>query len=384
MEVRKVGIMLNGVTGRMGTNQHLERSILAIVKQGGLKVSDDMVIMPDPILTGRNINKLQAIAEKYGVEKYTTDVQAACDDPQYEIFFDSSTTQLRRKFVEMAVKAGKSVYCEKPTAVSTEEAIYMAKLCDDAGLKNGVVQDKLWLPGLCKFRMLKEQGFFGEIISVKGDFGYWVFTGKVEDQPVQRPSWNYRKEDGGGIVLDMHCHWRYVIDNLFGKVSAVSCRTTTLIDERVDEKGDTYKCTTDDTSYATFELESGLHVNFISSWNTRLRKDDLLSIQVDGTLGSAIIGLRKCLVQPHSITPKAVWNPDVDNPVNYFDQWHEVPNSGFYDNAFKIQWEKFLRYVILDEPFPWTLMEGAKGVQLAEESLRSHEEKKWIKLEDLG
>jgi len=383
MEVRKIGIIMNGVTGRMGTNQHLERSILALIKQGGLKVSDDLTIMPDPVLTGRNINKLKALSEKYGVEKYTTDLQSVLDDPQYEIFFDSSGTLQRKQFVEMAVKAGKAIYCEKPTAVSAKEAIYLSKLCTDAGLKNGVVQDKLWLPGLRKFSMLKEQGFFGEILSVKGDFGYWVYTGEVEDQPVQRPSWNYRNEDGGGIIIDMHCHWRYVIDNLFGEVKAVSCRAATLIDQRVDENGNPYSCTADDTAYATFELENGLHINFISSWNTRVRKDDLLSIQVDGTKGSAIIGLRKCLVQDHSITPKAVWNPDVDSPINYFDQWHEVPDSIAYDNAFKIQWEKFLRHVVLDEPFRWTLLEGAKGVQLAEESLRSHDEKRWIELTDL-
>jgi predicted dehydrogenase len=383
MEVRRIGIIMNGVTGRMGTNQHLERSIVAIINQGGLKISDDLVIMPDPVLTGRNINKLKALAEKYNVEKYTTDIQSVLDDPYYEIFFDSSGTQQRTRFVEMAVKAGKAIYCEKPTAVTTEEAIYLSKLCTDAGLKNGVVQDKLWLPGLRKFQMLKEQGFFGDILSVKGDFGYWVFTGEVEDQPTQRPSWNYRKEDGGGMIIDMHCHWRYVIDNLFGEVKSVSCRAATIVEDRVDEQGNAYKCTADDTAYATFELDNGLHINFISSWNTRVRKDDLLSIQVDGTLGSAIIGLRKCLVQNHAITPKAVWNPDIDSPINYFDQWHEVPDATVYDNAFKIQWEKFLRHVVLDEPFRWTLIEGAKGVQLAEESLRSHDEKRWVELEGL-
>ncbi len=383
MEIREIGIIMNGVTGRMGTNQHLERSIMALIHQGGLKINDDLAIMPVPVLTGRNANKLKALSEKYGVGKYTTDLQSVLDDPYYEIFFDSSGTLQRKQFVEMAVKAGKAIYCEKPTAVSTEEALYLSRLCTGAGLKNGVVQDKLWLPGLRKFSMLREQGFFGDILSVKGDFGYWVFTGAVKDQPTQRPSWNYRNEDGGGMVIDMHCHWRYVIDNLFGEVKAVSCRAATLVDKRVDEGGNEYACTADDTAYATFELDNGLHVNFISSWNTRVRKDDLLSIQVDGTKGSAVIGLRKCLVQDHSITPKAVWNPDVDSPVNYFDQWHEVPDATVYDNAFKIQWEKFLRHVVLDEPFRWTLLEGAKGVQLAEESLRSHDEKRWVELGEL-
>lgn len=383
MAIRKVGIIMNGVTGRMGTNQHLERSIVAIINQGGLKINDDLTLMPDPVLTGRNENKLKALAEKYNIEKYTTDLESVLKDDHYKIFFDSSGTTHRKRFVEMAVKAGKSIYCEKPTAITTEEAVYLGKLCEDAGLKNGVVQDKLWLPGLRKFQMIKDQGMIGDIISVKGDFGYWVFDGHVPDQPTQRPSWNYRAEDGGGMVIDMHCHWRYVIDNLFGEVKGVSCRTATLLDSRVGEDGKEYKCTADDTAYATFELDNGVHVNFISSWNTRVRRDDLLTIQVDGTLGSAVVGLRKCFYQAHATTPKAVWNPDIDSPINHFDNWTEVPDAMAYDNAFKVQWELFLRHVELDEPFRWSLLEGAKGVQLAERSIESHDQRKWVDVESL-
>jgi predicted dehydrogenase len=383
MSIQKIGIIMNGVTGRMGTRQHLERSIAAIIAQGGIKVNDELTIMPDPILTGRNENKLKALAEKYGVKKYSTDLDAVMADPYYKIFFDSSGTQYRKGFVAKAVKAGKAIYCEKPTAITTAEALELAKWCEDAGLKNGVVQDKLWLPGLRKFQMLKEQGMIGKILSVKGDFGYWVFDGMVGDQPTQRPSWNYRNEDGGGMVIDMHCHWRYVIDNLFGEVKSVSCRTATLLDERKDEKGQVYKCTADDTAYATFELDNGVLCNFISSWNTRVRRDDLLTIQVDGTLGSAVIGLRKCFYQSHAVTPKAIWNPDIDSPLNHFEAWSEVPDAMTYDNAFKVQWELFIRHVVLDEPFAWGLRDGAKGVQLAEKSLESHQKKAWVNIEQL-
>lgn len=383
MAIQKIGIIMNGVTGRMGTNQHLERSIAAIMAEGGIKVSDDLTLMPDPVLTGRNENKLKALAEKYGVEKYTTDLDSVLADPHYKIFFDSSGTQYRKGFVAKAVAAKKAIYCEKPTAITTEEALDLAKLCEGAGLKNGVVQDKLWLPGLRKFQMLKDQDMIGDILSVKGDFGYWVFDGKVPDQPTQRPSWNYRNEDGGGMVIDMHCHWRYVIDNLFGEVKGVSCRTAILLDERVDESGNTYKCTADDTAYATFELEGGVLCNFVSSWNTRVRRDDLLTIQVDGTKGSAVIGLRKCFYQSHAVTPKAIWNPDIDTNLSHFDAWTEVPDACHYDNAFKVQWEKFIRHVVLDEPFRWSLRDGAKGVQLAERSLESHEKKAWVNVEDL-
>ncbi len=384
MKTQSIGIILNGVTGRMGTNQHLVRSILGIIEQGGIKVSDDLVLMPDPVLTGRNENKLRGLAGRYNVEKYTTDIDKALGDDHNQIFFDASSTLLRAKFVEKAVEAGKAVYCEKPTAVTTKEALRLAELCEKAGLKNGVVQDKLWLPGLRKFRMLKEQGFFGEILSVRGEFGYWVFEGNVYDQPAQRPSWNYRKEDGGGIIIDMLCHWRYVIDNLFGNVKGVSCLGATHIPTRYDESGKAYDATADDSAYATFELDNGIVCHFNSSWNVRVRRDDLLTMQIDGTKGSAIVGLRKCWVQSSAMTPKPVWNPDVDQPIDFYNDWNEVPDCATYDNAFKIQWELFIRHVVLDEQFPWTLREGAKGVQLAEAGIRSWNERKWIELEDIA
>jgi len=383
MEVRKVGIVMNGVTGRMGTNQHLERSIVAIMKQGGVKVSDDLAIMPDPILTGRNEKKLEALSKRYGIPRYTTDVQAALDAPDVEIFFDSSTTKLRAKFVEMAVEAGRAVYCEKPVATSTDEAVRLYTLCRDAGLKNGVVQDKLWLPGIRKFLMLKKQGFFGEILSVRGEFGYWVFRGDVPDQPTQRPSWNYRAEEGGGIIVDMHCHWRYLVDRLFGNLRAVSCIAATHLPERVDERGRRYRCTAEDSVYATFELDNGIICDFNSSWDVRVRRDDLLTLQVDGTHGSAVVGLRNCWVQHLSATPRVVWNPDLDSPINYYDNWTPVPDQTHYDNAFKAQWELFLRHVVLDEPFVWSLREGAKGVQLAELSHQSWAERRWVEVPEL-
>ena len=386
--IQKVGIILNGVTGRMGTNQHLVRSILAIIRQGGIKVSDDLILMPDPILTGRSENKLKALSEKHscaktGPLKYTTDLAKAMADSAYPIFFDASGTLQRAGFIEQAVKAKKSIYCEKPTAVETAEALRLAKLCEDAGLKNGVVQDKLWLPGLRKLQMLNEQGFFGQILSVRGEFGYWVFTGHVHDQPAQRPSWNYRKADGGGIIIDMLCHWRYVIDNLFGPVKSVSCLAATHIPERIDEAGKPYKCTADDSAYSTFELENGVICHFNSSWNVRVRRDDLLTMQVDGTKGSAVVGLRDVWTQHYGNTPRPTWNPDVAQPINFFEGWQKVPEQETYDNAFKIQWELFLRHVVLDEPFRWSLLEGAKGVQLAEVGLQSSEERRWLDLPNL-
>jgi predicted dehydrogenase len=383
MKTRNLGIILNGVTGRMGTNQHLVRSILAIRDQGGIVCGDTRVI-PDPILTGRNADKLATLAAKYGVSRFTTDLDAALADPANEIFFDASGTPYRVGFLEKAIAAGKHIYCEKPIAVSTQDAIHIARVAEEAGVKNGAVQDKLWLPGLRKFQLLKEQGFFGKILSVRGEFGYWVFTGEHQGQPIQRPSWNYREEDGGGMIVDMHCHWRYVIDNLFGNVTRVFCHAATHIPQRFDESGKPFKCTADDSAYAMFETETGIICQFNSSWNVRVRRDDLLTMQVDGTEGSAIVGLRKCWAQHQSTTPRPVWNPDIDSPINYYDRWVEVPDQVPFDNAFKIQWELFLKHVVADEPFPWTLREGAKGVQLAELSWESHRKGTWVDVPKLA
>ncbi len=372
---------MNGVTGRMGTNQHLLRSICAIIKQGGVKVSADETIMPDPILVGRNENKLKALCELSGVEKFTTNLDEALRDDSYSVYFDAQVTDRRSDAVKKAIDAGKHVYCEKPTATTTEAALELYDIAREAGVKNGVVQDKLWLPGMIKLKRLMENNFFGRILSVRGEFGYWVFEG--ESIPAQRPSWNYRKEDGGGIIVDMLCHWRYVLDSLFGEVKRVSCLGATHIPERIDENGDKYPCTADDSAYATFELATGVIAHINSSWTVRVRRDDLLTLQVDGTKGSAVAGLRDCWIQHYGNTPKPVWNPDIPQPINFFDGWAKVPEQEPFDNAFKVQWELFLKHVVKDDPFPWSLKEGAKGVQLAEKGLESWEKRAWIEVDNL-
>ena len=382
MKTHKVGIIMNGVTGRMGTNQHLIRSIDAIIKQGGVHVAPDEVIMPDPILVGRNEAKLKALVESTSATKFTTDLDSVMQDPDYPVYFDAQTTLRRYAAVKQAAEAGKHVYCEKPTAIKTEDAVELFNICEKAGVKNGVVQDKLWLPGLLKLKRLMECDFFGEIASVRIEFGYWVYEG--HSIPAQRPSWNYRKEDGGGIAIDMLCHFRYVVDNLFGDIKAINCLASTHIKERVDEQGKPYKCTADDSCYSTFELDNGVIVHLNASWNVRVRRDDLLTIQVDGSKGTAVAGLRECWIQHYGSTPKPVWNPDIPQPIDFYKNWDQVPEQESYDNAFKVQWELFLRHVVLDEPFRWNLLEGAKGVQLADLGLQSSEERMWKEINKLS
>ncbi len=379
--VHKVGVIMNGVTGRMGTNQHLMRSIAAIRQQGGVRVSPTEFILPEPLLVGRNPVKLSALSAQAGGVPYTTDLDQALADPRYSIYFDAQTTDRRVPDVSKAIQAGKHVYCEKPTSNSLADALGLYKQAEAAGVKHGVVQDKLWLPGMLKLKLLKDTGFFGEIISVRGEFGYWVFEG--DTVTAQRPSWNYRKEDGGGIIIDMLCHWRYVLDNLFGNVQAVSCLGATHIKRRWDESGQPYACTADDSAYATFQLEGGVIAHFNSSWCVRVRRDDLLTVQVDGTRGSAVAGLRHCWIQPYGGTPRPVWNPDVDSPLVFNDGWQKMPHQENYDNAFKRQWEMFLLHVVKDTPFQWSLLEGAKGVQLAELGIQSWEKRSWVDVPSL-
>jgi len=381
MGVRRLGIVMNGVTGRMGTNQHLVRSIIAIRAEGGVALSNGDRIMPDPILVGRNKEKLSALAKDSGIARVTTDLDAALADKNDTVFFDAATTQMRPALLGKAIAAGKHIYCEKPVATSLEEALGIARKAKAAGIRHGVVQDKLFLPGLRKLKMLIDSGFFGRIFAVKGEFGYWVFEGDL--QPAQRPSWNYRSEDGGGMILDMLCHWRYVLDNTFGNVRSVSCLGATHIPERVDEAGKRYKATADDAAYATFQLEGGIIAHFNCSWATRVRRDDLLTLHVDGTHGSAVAGVQGVVTQQRMATPKPVWNPDVKQPIDFYAGWQPVPETQTFDNGFKLQWEAFIRHVAEDAPYKWDLVEGAKGVQLVECALRSWKERRWVDVPDL-
>lgn len=382
MSESTIGIIMNGATGRMGYRQHLVRSILAIRDQGGVLLSDGTRVQLEPILVGRNEAKLKELADRHGIEHYTTDLDAALADDRWQIYADFLVTKARVAAIRKAIIAGKAVYTEKPTAETFEEALDLARLAQAAGIKNGVVHDKLYLPGLQKLKRLIDSGFFGRILSVRGEFGYWVFEG--DWQPAQRPSWNYRSEDGGGIIVDMFPHWNYVLENLFGRVESVYAKASSHIPTRVDENGSEYAATADDAAYAVFELEGGIVAQLNSSWTVRVNRDELLEFQVDGTHGSAVVGLFGCKIQPRNGTPKPTWNPDIADTHDYAGDWLDVPDNDVFENGFKTQWEEFIRHVAEDAPNNFDFLAGARGVQLAEQGLLSSQTGRRIDLPVVG
>ena len=372
MARKVIYVALNGVTGRMGYRQHLVRSLLSIREQGGVRLGDGTAVYPEPVLVGRSEERLRAIASRHGLDRWTTSLDEVLADPEVEVYFDTQVTSAREASLMRAISAGKHVYTEKPVAGSLAGALRLARAAEAAGITHGVVHDKLFLPGVIKLRRLVEGGFFGRVLSVRLEFGYWVFEG--DGIPAQRPSWNYRADEGGGIVLDMFPHWQYLLTDLFGPIAALYVRTATGVPRRWDESGQPYDATADDAAYAVLEFASGAIASVNSSWTVRVNRRELLELQVDGTHGSAVAGLRHCAIQHRVSTPMPVWNPDLPDPLDYPSQWTDVPDNASFDNGFKVEWELFLKSVVSGEPFAWDLAEGARGVQLAELALRSSAE----------
>ena len=381
MSVRTIGIVIEGATGRLGTTQHL-KALLAIRDEGGLPLKNGDRLLPEPLLLGRNRERLQALAAPSGGLRWSTDRDSCLADPAIAIYFDATATGGRPARIAAAIEAGKHVYTEKPLAETLDDALGLARAAARAGIKNGVVQDKLFLPGLKKLRKLYEAEFFGRVLSVRLDFGWWVFDGTL--YPAQRPSWNYKKATGGGLILDMFAHWRYIFDRLLGPITAVSCRHMTALPERIDEAGEPYRVDVEDHAFAIFELEGGALAQISSSWANRVKRDDLLQIQVDGTAGSAVCGLHRCHVQPQIATPRPFFDAERPQAVNFDDQWQAMPEIEPFQNSYRAGWELFLRHVVEDGPFPSPLLEGAKSVQLADACYRSDRERRWVALDPLA
>jgi predicted dehydrogenase len=382
MARKVITVALNGVTGRMGYRQHLVRSLLAIREQGGIQLEDGSALYPEPVLVGRNSERLRAVAERHGLERWTTSLDEVLADPEVDVYFDTQVTSAREASLLRAIEAGKHVYTEKPVAASLDGALRLARAAKAAGITHGVVHDKLFLPGIVKLQRLMQQEFFGRVLSVRLEFGYWVFEG--DEIPAQRPSWNYRAEEGGGIVLDMFPHWQYLLTDLFGPLAALYTRAATHIPRRWDESGSPYDATADDAAYAVLEFASGALASVNSSWAVRVNRRELLEIQVDGTIASAVAGLRDCAVQHRVSTPMPVWNPDLPDPIDYQALWSDIPDNMTFDNGFKVEWELFLKCASEGRPFAWDLAEGAKGVQLANLARQSSAEGRRLEVPPLG
>lgn len=382
MATKTIRILMDGVTGRLGQNQHLIRSLLAIRSEGGILLSNGDRLVPEPVLLGRNAEKLAALAKAHGGLAWSTDTAASLADPTIEIYFDVAATAGRVARAKRAIAAGKHIYLEKPIADSLADALDLYRTAQKAGVKNGVVQDKVFLPGFHKLRKVRDAGFFGRILSVRLEFGWWIFDGDL--YPAQRSSWNYKKREGGGLILDMFPHWRYILDGLVGSIESVSCRKVTQIPKRRDERGQPYDVDVEDEVFATLQIEGGILAQINSSWASRVKRDEMLTVQIDGTHGSAITTLHRCYIQPLASTPKPVWNVDVPQNTDFHAHWQEVPDVDVYKNSYRCGWELFLKHVAEDTPFPSSLLAGARGVQLAEACYQSHDERRWIDLPALS
>lgn len=375
-----IGVIINGATGRMGTTQHMAH-LLAIAREGGLKLRNGDRLIPELTLVGRNADSIKALAAAHDVKRATTSLDEALAGPE-KIFMDCSATGGRPERVRKAIAAGKHIHIEKPTAPTVEEAMELARLAHKAGLKHGVIQDKLYLPGYAKLLFVKNSGFFGRILSVRVDAGSWIFDGTTQE--CQRPSWNYRKKDGGGLALDMMAHWRYMIDRLVSPITSVSAMMETAIPERVDEQGNRYKVDAEDTVYAMLRTKDGAIGQITNSWASRPRRPDTMMVHIDGTDGSASAGRFQCFTQAAVNTPEAFIKAARPGGVDLQAHWEEVPDTFDHKPPFRQLWENFLRHVGEDAPLVPTLVEGAKAVQLADLAYKSVAERRWIDVPELS
>ena len=377
MATHTIGIIVNGATGRIGGTQHLANALAPIRDEGGLPAGNDRIV-PRLLLAGRDAARVEAAAKKHNAA-WTTDLGKALADPDYSVFFDAAATHQREAMLERAIVAGKHIYSEKPVALSVERGVALLRAAQARGVKHGAVEDKLGLPGLQKLTHVVKSGALGRIAGFRVEFGWWVFDGT--EVPCQRPSWNYTRVGGGGLILDMYPHFRYMIENLLGPIRRVVCALSTATPERIDEHGARYAVDVEDTASTIVELESGATGTILSSWATRVRRDDLLTFQIDGTQGSANAGLHRCYVQTGAQTPHtAHFSVATDLNIDYRVKWTEVHDGVSPTNPYRVGWENFLRHVGTGAPMPADLAAGIRDVQFAQACYQSMKDAKWIDL----
>jgi predicted dehydrogenase len=375
MTNQTIGIIVHGATGRIGSTQHLANALVPIINEGGLPLGNDR-LLPRLLLVGRDAERLASVARAHNVADWSTDLNAALASRDHAIFFDAAATGQRGATLERAIAAGKHVYCEKPLASTAAGALALMQKARERGLKHGVVEDKVHLPGMQKLAALTRSGALGRIVGFRLEFGWWVFDGS--DRACQRPSWNYRAE-GGGLILDMYPHWRYVIEGIIGRILRVASAQWTAVPERIDENGARYDVEVEDSAATLVEIEGGTFGTIMSSWATRVRRDDLFTLHVDGTKGSAVAGLHRCHLQSAAGTPAiAHFSVMKDVGADYRGGWEESPALQSYCNPYRAGWEQFLRHVVADAPFACDFSAGARDVAFAESCHRSMRERRWV------
>ena len=384
MATKRLGIIMHGVTGRMGYNQHLVRSICAIRDAGRRRACERRPrdARSDP---GRPQRGEARRDRRSGTASRatTTDLDAALANTDDTVFFDAGSTQMRADLLSKAIDAGKDVYCEKPIADTLADAIKVAKLARSRGIKNGVVQDKLFLPGLRKMKLLKDAGFFGRMLSVRGEFGYWVFEGDL--QPIQRPSWNYRKADGGGIILDMLCHWRYVLDNLFGEVKAVSCLGVTHIPRAHRRSGQ-----------ALHGRCRRCRLCDVRARGRRDRADQLVLVRArEARRSRHLPGRRHARLggrRPHALLHPASREhaaSGLESGRAADDELQRAVGGSAghqaYDNGFKLQWEDFIRHVVRGSALDVrSARKASRACSSPSSGCKSWAERRWLDVPDLS
>lgn len=382
MATRRIGIIFHGATGRIGTTQHLLNSLVPIRAEGGLPLADGDRLLPEPILVGRNAAKLAALAARCNIERWTTDIDAALANPDDALFFECAYGGNRVALARRAIAAGKHVYLEKPAGDSLAEVLSLRDAAVAVGVKHGVMQDKIYLPGLVKLKRLMRMGALGKLLSVRLEFGWWVFDGQTI--PAQRSSWNYRRAEGGGMVLDMFPHWRYVLEHLFGRPTAVMAHLRTAQPKRWDEQGRPFDVDVDDEARAILEFDNGAVGEVFSSWATRIRRDDMLVIHATGTEASAVTTLHDCWTQTLANTPKPVFPVAAPQTMDFAAQWLAVPELDPFKNSYRVAWEAFLRHIAEEAPNTASLTAAARHLQLIDACHESHRERRWVALPEIA
>ena len=286
-----------------------------------------------------------------------------CRTPSFPILFDAAATKQRVSTLTKAIAAGKHIYSEKPVALSVADGMALLTAARARNLKHGAVEDKIFLPGLQKLSAARR----AEILRPRHRLSPRFRLVGVRRIRAQKPAAKLELP----AKRCRRSHHGYVSALALRRSKAFSARsvglwhaTATAIPQRADESGTRYDVDVDDTSLTLAELENGAVGTIACSWATRVRRDDLLTFQIDGTSGSAVAGLHRCWAQSAGDTPEVRHiNPMVDIGFDYRRDWKEVPGLAAYANPYRVGWDRFLKHIVTGEPLASDLSAGIRDVQ---------------------